>query len=140
MSKSQITTIDARATLDQMIQRGRFSHHPFITDVKFPIKDGWGTFENKVFSFDAQCDAAAIIAAMKENEFLPAQPIQGVAFSATPDFSGQVICLGASTTLNGKEQVVYVEQRYLGLTERDSVWTGSRWRFLGVSRIMTRIP
>jgi len=143
MLTDRVIAVDYGMPLPAMIAAGKYDWvNPDITPEKFPV-EGTGTkrFRTKLFDFGRRISSEGAVAAMKAENFTPANHVHGLAYGAAfPDEqrTNPFACLGSSAQVPGLRCVVClgrsVAGRRLGLDGWRGGW-GDRWRFLAVQEV-----
>jgi hypothetical protein len=132
--------VDYRKSLSDMIAAGNYDWvNPNITLGNFPVEGtGKKAFHTKLFQFDRYISSDDAVAAMKKENFTPANHVHGLAFGAAfPDEQRKypIACLGSSALVDGVRGVAcldrYGNEGRLFLGDWDG-GCGNRWRFPGV--------
>jgi hypothetical protein len=139
----RVIAVDFGMSLQAMIAAGKYDWvNPNITDEHFPVEGtGKKTFRTKLFHFGRNISSEDVVAAMKAEDFMPANHVHGLAFGATfPEEQRRypIACLGSSAQVSGFRVVVCLfgggVERGLDLGFWVGGWNG-RWRFLAVQEV-----
>jgi hypothetical protein len=140
---ARIITVDYGLSLEAMIAAGKYDwKNDAITADRFPIEGaGIKKFRTKPFELDRDISLEDAVAAIKNENFTPANHAHGLAFGATfpeDQRTYSIASLDSSAWVRGLRLVVCLygndAERGLGLRGWYGVG-GLRWRFLAVQEV-----